>query len=46
VRLSEKRPDDAGLQGFMARGGVEPPTPRFSVKELEAMVWPWMQGLS
>jgi hypothetical protein len=34
------------LQGFMARGGVEPPTPRFSVKEMEAMVWAVLQGLS
>ena len=42
-RRSRKHPD---LQVFMARGGIEPPTPRFSVKELEAMVWPWLQGLS
>ena len=42
-RRAQKHPD---LQVFMARGGVEPPTPRFSVKELEAMVWPWLQGLS
>jgi hypothetical protein len=36
----------ADLQEFMARGGVEPPTPRFSVKEQEAKIWPWLQGLS
>jgi hypothetical protein len=34
------------LQGFMVRGGVEPPTPRFSVKTPDAVIWPWLQGLS
>jgi len=44
----EGEPSEAGVraQAWMARGGIEPPTPRFSVKELEAVVWPWLQGLS
>jgi hypothetical protein len=25
---------------------IELATPRFSVKEMEVMVWPWLQGLS
>jgi hypothetical protein len=44
--VGEERPEDAGLQGFMARGGVEPPTPRFSVKTPDAVIWAWLQGLS
>jgi hypothetical protein len=42
----EEKPETADLQEFMAMGGVEPPTPRFSVKEMEAMICPWLQGLS
>ena len=30
----------------VARARIELATPRFSVKELEAMIWPWLQGLS
>jgi hypothetical protein len=44
--VGEEGRETADLQGFMARGGIEPPTPRFSVKELEGMIWPWLQGLS
>jgi hypothetical protein len=36
----------ADLQLFMARARIELATPRFSVKELEAMVSLWLQGLS
>jgi hypothetical protein len=30
----------------MARGRIELPTPRFSVKEPDPQIWPWLQGLS
>jgi hypothetical protein len=44
--VAKEKPETADLQELMARGGVEPPTPRFSVKNQEPKIWPWLQGLS
>jgi hypothetical protein len=46
VFLLEYRDQKLAIAGVMARGGVEPPTPRFSVKTPEEKVWPWLQGHS
>jgi hypothetical protein len=46
VSARSARSEVGELLGFMARARIELATPRFSVKELEVMIWPWLQGLS